>query len=397
MNNYQYVFNFLKKMHTQEEIGYRSTPNGPVTLYATCYAILTQYYLGVEDVINTETKEFISGCQAETGEFIGPELHDFEARKGIMHDRKHLLHHLTCAVIPVCLQFDIFIRHPLTFAYQYCDIDFLNDWLNACNFTHAWFEGNNIFFVGQLLVYLRDIENHPQASEALECWFEWLDGKMDPRTNLWGTNGFCSPAEAVYGGYHQLLVYFYENREITNPQGLIDTVLSLQHSDGGFNPKGNAGACEDVDSVDILVNCYKRYDYRRPEIRHALRRCLKHILSTQNSDGGFPYNRNQPQSHMGIPGTEAAPNVSCTFPTWFRVHTLALIAEVIPNEPTLKGIPFRFNSSLSMGWHESPSGWIPVSDAITFEEKLLVLRHNIQKPLFWLQNFACKAKRYIRN
>ena len=50
---------------------------------------------------------------------------------------------------------------------------------------------------------------------------------------------------------------------------MIDTVLGLQHVDGGFNPRGNGGACEDVDSVDILLNLYKRFDYRRADIRFA--------------------------------------------------------------------------------------------------------------------------------
>ena len=142
-----------------------------------------------------------------------------------------------------------------------------------------------------------------------------------------------------------------------NPEGMIDTVLDLQHPDGGFNPWGNAGACEDVDSVDILLNLYKRFDYRRGDIRFALRRCLHHILATQNPDGGFPYNLNCVQSHMGIPGTQAPANVSATFPTWFRIHTLALIAEILPAERAFAGIKLRFSNSLSMGWHQSPPGW----------------------------------------
>ena len=108
---------------------------------------------------------------------------------------------------------------------------------------------------------------------------------------------------------------------------------------------------EDVDSVDILVNVYKQADHRRREIRLALRKCLRHILAQQNRDGGFPYTRNRSQSHMGIPGTGAPANVSTMFPTWFRIHTLALMAEVLPDERALAGIPFRFSDSLSMGWH----------------------------------------------
>lgn len=201
---------------------------------------------------------------------------------------------------------------------------------------------------------------------------------------------------AIFGGCYQLLVYFHEEHPLPNSRGLIDTVLSLQHMDGGFNPNGNAGACEDVDSVDILVNCYKRFDYRRADIRRALRRCLRHILTTQNTDGGFPYNSDQPQTHMGIPGTAAGPNVSCTFPTWFRIHTLALIREVLPSEPAFEGINFRFNRALSMGWHRSPSGWTAIRDTPSFPDKLdlFVWRAAQSKASLWTS--LRKLRRLLR-
>ena len=259
----------------------------------------------------------------------------------------------------------------------------------------SWFEGNNILFVGQMLIYLRDVERYSGADDALRLWFAWLDSAADISTGLWGTDGYCSRVEAVYGGYHQLLVYYHENHPLPNVRGLVDTVLALQHEDGGFNPYGNAGACEDVDSVDILVNCYKRIDYRRPEVRSALRRCLHHILATQNEDGGFPYNLDQPQSHMGIPGTEAAPNVSCTFPTWFRIHTLALIAEVLPNATQLRGLTFRFNRTLSMGWHSSPEGWHRVSDAVTLNERLIGERIRMIKRLNYLRQLSKRARNKV--
>ena len=368
-------------LSVQSPMGARSVPHGAITLYGTCYAWMGLYYLGQDVSGSKDTIEsLIRSCQiGENGFFEGPELRGFVAHTGTKHDYQHLQLHLACsAVLPVVQQLGISIE-PIHGAHEFCSLVRLENWQSGIDWKHAWFEGNNILFVGQLLVYLRDVEKHPGAAEALKLWFDWLDRTADPVTGLWGTNGFCSPMEAVYGGYHQLLVYYHENHPLPNAHGLVDTVLALQHDDGGFNPDGNGGACEDVDSVDILVNCYKRIDYRRAEIRHALRRCLKHILSTQNPDGGFPYNRNQKQSHMGIPATEASPNVSCTFPTWFRIHTLALIAEVLPNEAALKGIPFRFNKALSMGWHASPPDWVPVSDEVTVGERMLMARIKIRQ------------------
>jgi hypothetical protein len=375
---------------------YPSVPGGKITLYGSCYANMARYYLSREPTTSVKDLECLirrSYCPI-SGMYFGPELEHFSTRDGAKHDRDHLIMHLTCsAVLPVAQCFGICLE-PILLARKWCEINRLKAWQDSIDWSHAWFEGNNILFVGQLLVYLRDVERNPGAAEAMALWFSWLDRTVDPKTGLWGTNGYCSPMEAVYGGYHQLLVYYYEGHPLPNIRGLVDTVLSLQHRDGGFNPGGNGGACEDVDSVDILVNCYKRLDYRRAEIRLALRRCMHHILQTQNPDGGFPYNRNLPQSHMGIPGTEAGPNVSCTFPTWFRIHTLALIAEVLPEEPELAGIPFRFNKHLSMGWHRSPKGWQRPAPNWA-DDQLALAKYRAQRFVDLPKRLARRGKRVV--
>jgi hypothetical protein len=345
---------FIARMHDGATGGCRSVPGGPVTLYGTCYGLLAQTYLGDTFELAPATRRFIQeGQDPQSGWFVGPELQGFQAPQGALHDREHLRLHLTCAALPVCSQFNIPVLNPLTAALRFCDIGYLRGWLQARDLRHAWFEGNNLLFAGQLLVHLRDAGGCPQARPALDAWFEWLEEAIDPATSLWGSNGLCSQAEAVYGGYHQLLVYYHEQRPIRNPEGLIDVVLNLQHADGGFHPEGNAGACEDVDCVDILVNLYKLTGARQREIRLALRKCLFHILAQQNPDGGFPYTRNRAQSHMGVPGTGAPANVSTMFPTWFRIHTLALMSEILTDEPQLKDVPFRFSDELSMGWHRT--------------------------------------------
>lgn len=87
------------------------------------------------------------------------------------------------------------------------------------------------------------------------------------------------------------------------------------------------GEGEGTDAIDILVNMYKRVDYKRPQIRSALRRALHRILKRQMPDDGFVYRQNQPFVHMGVEKIASDPNQSNIFPTWFRVHTLALISD----------------------------------------------------------------------
>jgi hypothetical protein len=366
------VVEFIDRQRCTEGPGFASVPGGPITLYGTSYALLTKYYLGGDDPPSSEMRDFILGCQDEaTGLMIGPELRGHVPASSAVHDREHLLWHLTCAAIPVCLQYGMKLSHAVKAAHRFCDLVELQSWLDRRRLERAWLEGNNLLFAGQLVVYLRNVERHPSAQPALDLWFEWLDRHVDPATSLWGTDGHCSAAEAVYGGYHQLLAYYHEDHPLANPRGLVDTVLGLQHNDGGFHPHGNGGACEDVDSVDILVNAYKRLDYRCAEIRGALRRCLRHILATQNPDGGFPYNRDCPQSHMGVPGTAAAPNRSTTFATWFRTHTLALMAEILTDEPSLQ-FPFRFTNNLSMGWHRA---WDKRQHQLSERDRMEELEH----------------------
>lgn len=351
---------FIRSLEDPDAGAFRSVPGGPVTLYGTAYGLLALHYLGIDAPPSPAARSFILEAQdPHSGLFIGPELRDWSPPPGALHDREHLLLHLTCATLPLARQFDLDLRHPLHAARDFCDPDRLRTWLEARDLRKAWFEGNNLLFIGQLLVHLREVEHFAGAPAALQLWFRWLDEHLDPATNLWGTNGLCSTLEGTYGGYHQLLVYYHEDRPLRNPAGLIDTVLDLQHRDGGFHPWGNAGACEDVDAVDILVHLHRRTRHRHREVRIALRRCLRHILDQQNPDGGFPYQRDAPQSHMGIPATRAAPNISTLFPTWFRIHTLALLARVLTDEPELN-VPFRFSRALSMGWHRDAESPRPV-------------------------------------
>jgi hypothetical protein len=345
---------FTDRMNDPGSGGFRSVPDGPVTLYGTCYGLLTRHYLGADTPIPGPTRTFLQASQnPESGLMAGPELCNWSPPASALHDREHLLLHLTCAALPVFQQFGLPVLHKLTAARCFCHADSLRTWLDRRDLKAAWLEGNNLLFAGQLLIYLRDVEQLPEAREALEVWFNWLARHVDPHTGLWGLAEGASRLDAMCGGYHQLLVYYHEQRPILYPQRLVDTVLSLQHPDGGFAPDGGGGACEDVDAVDILVNLYKQMEYRRPEIRWALRRCLRLLLALQNPDGGFPYSRyrpNDPISHMGIPGTHTQRGTSAMFPTWFRVHTLALIAQVLTDEPTLHQ-PLRFTRTLSMGWH----------------------------------------------
>ncbi len=333
---------------------FASTPGGSETLYASAFACMLLHYTGHLDTLSAGRKQawadYLNSWQdPDTGYFMGPELapEEITSRK---HSFEHVSQHLTAHVLPALNLLGAQPKFSLAFARPFVAQDYLQSWLDARDWRDAWLEGNNLIFAGQFLIHLRDIEHTDGAQAALNLYFDWLDRAVDPATGLWGSNGFCSPVAALYGGYHQLLVYYYERHPVRFPERLVHVALSLQHADGGFHPDGGGGACEDTDTVDILVNMYKQNNYRRPEIRIALRKGLQHILQRHMPDGGFVYRLRQPFVHLGIQKTASAANESNLFPTWFRIHTLALISEILTDEPVLQW-EWRFNDSCSMGWH----------------------------------------------
>lgn len=333
---------------------FASTPGGPETLYGSSFACMIYQYTGHLKTLSASQKkawaDYLNSWQdPESGYFVGPELipAEMNSRK---HSYEHVSQHLAAHVLPALSLLDARPAYPLTFAHLFLNLDYLQAWLEARDWRDAWLEGNNLIFVGQFLIHLRDVEGLPAAQPALDLYFAWLDQEVDPATGLWGSNGFCSPEAALYGGYHQLIVYYFENHPVNYPQRLVDVALSLQHEDGGFHPRGGGGACEDTDAIDILVNMYKATNYRRPQIRAALRRGAAHILQRQMPDGGFVYRLDKPFIHMGVQRTASPANQSNLFPTWFRVHTLALMSEILTDEPFAQW-DWGFNDSCSMGWH----------------------------------------------
>lgn len=363
------VLKFISERKTDVIGEYNYSLTGAPTLYSSCYALMTLHYLGkmpMDSLTREKWGDYLNQWQDKnTGYFIGPELIAQNA-EGKKHDLTHLKLHLTTTILPCLDLLGQKAKWPLKFADEFLHEESLASWLSERDWTDAWLEGNNLLFVIQVLIYCRDVEKRPEANARIEQFFSWLDKEIDPATGLWGTNGYCSPFIAMCGGYHQLLAYYYEHRRLNYPEKLIDTTLALQHADGGFHPSGGGGACEDVDAVDILVNLYKRHDYRRPEIRYALRKALKSIINKQMPDGGFVYRLDEAFSHMGMESTLTPPNHSNMFATWFRLHTIALISEILTDTPLLN-FSWQFNDSLSMGWHRP---WPKKANKISIIDRL---------------------------
>lgn len=349
------VIGFIESRGAENVGEYRMCDGGSVTLYASCFAVMALHYLGALERIGREQQakwaDYIKSWQnPETGLFVGPEIRGGEL-KSSLHDWDHITMHLTAHALPALNILGSQPLHSLRFAKVFLDQKYLLKWLDQRNWHQAWLEGNNLLFIGQFLIYMRDHENEKSAQVALNTYFDWLDSQQDPLTGLWGTNGYCDIYEALYGAYHQLLVYYYCNRPVHYPRQIINTVLKLQHPDGSFTRYGGGGTCEDVDAVDVLVNLYKRTGYRPAAVRYALEMVLKNVLDKQKADGGFVYRHGESFMQLGISSTFVPANTPDLFSTWFRIHTIGLICEILKKNP-LSQINWRFNNTCSMGWHD---------------------------------------------
>jgi len=321
------------------------------TLYSSVFAVMSYHYSGKLKTLSAQEKSewqlFINSHQnEETGLYDSHELH---GEIGEYHNLQHRRLHLTCHVLPALALLGAIPRYPIKYIENYLDRDKFAQWLDARDLSMAWVEGNNLFFAGQLLIH--EIETSNRGHESLEQLFLWLEKTVDSNTGLWGTDQGCNLHKAMYGAYHQLILYFYRKRPVPYMEKLIDSVLACQHFDGGFSEWRGGGTCQDIDGIDILVNCYKLTNYRSRDIRRSLRKSLIHILDDRLiASGGFQDREGHEFIHNSMVLTRTPKTTANSFSTWFTLHALVDIGSVLDRDRFFSGIEFYFNDTCSMGW-----------------------------------------------
>jgi hypothetical protein len=113
-------------------------------------------------------------------------------------------------------------------------------------------------------------------------------------------------------------------------------------------------------------------------------------------DGGFVYRLDEPFIHMGIEKTATPANQSNLFPTWFRLHTLALISEILNDEPCA-GFDWKFNQDCSMGWHEA---WDKQQHALSIAdilaERQFYMLRNLKRVAAKPYHFSRRSLRFVK-
>jgi hypothetical protein len=327
------VLRFLKNMQTDNSgVRYRYAESVTTsTLYSSVYSCITLSLLGELKNLGIDEKQkwvdhFNSFQHEHDGLFYDPSVRNQYYDDSDWWGARHLALHM--ANVYVCL--NARPGHPFHFLRKYYDHNYLRSWLDS---NSDKFEGamendldNKLMNVVCLLQYQRDTWKDQQAGDAVTFVQEYLLKKINPSTGLWGDHRITDPAirsRKVQFAYHLFPFFFYDKKFDFDIPKIIDIVLNTQNTFGGYAPFANSSACEDIDSIDILIRLNELHPDSR--IDESLSRSFRWVLANQMPDGGFVFRLNESFMYGHELLTSQA-NQGAVFPTWFRTLSLAYLS-----------------------------------------------------------------------
>lgn len=311
---------------------YSSSCSEP-TLYASAYACMTKSLLGdLQGYSNVEKREwadyfdsFQSPCD---GLFYDPVvMNDLYANSDWWGAR-----HLALHMISAYTDLDSRPKYPFTFLYKYYEVDYINNWLDGYDWGGAELAigdiDNKIMNIGCLLQYQRDYWGDKKAGDAIKNIKYYLQKKINPETGMWGrfntTNG-GERSRMVQFAYHLLTLFFYEKELDFDHEKIVSFVLKTQNKFGGYGVKLNSSACEDIDSIDILIRLYPFLsEGTKIKVDQSLTAAFKWVLLNQMDDCGFVFRLAEPFIY-GSNETSSLTNSGAMLPTWFRTLSIAYL------------------------------------------------------------------------
>jgi len=327
-NTLSYV-NSMRFSPSSFEYLYSSSCTKP-NIYSSAYACMI---LSIFNVLNELTeveklewaKYFNNFQNKEDGLFYDKSIINFDYINADWWGARHLTIHLIGAFVALGQR----PKYQFNYLKNYYNLTYLKAWLDEKDwlgkFPHSDDIDNKIMNIVLALQYQRDYWNDYKAGMAVKFVQEYLIEKINPDTGMWGyynINDKNELSRMIQFSYHIFAMYFYDNIDICNKEKIIDYTLKTQNIYGGFGVMLNSSACEDIDSIDILIRLSNLTSYRRNDIVLALKKAFIWILVNQNEDGGYVFRRNEPMFY-GNEQMYSGRNRSAMFPTWFRTLTIA--------------------------------------------------------------------------
>lgn len=359
---------------------YRFTSQGESTLLSSCFAALVRELFGDLASLSHEHREqwikhIRSHQDVATGKFLDPQFQRSDLTDPIF-SKNYLTMQFTYFSIAALDALGAEPSYPLRFAEPFANPLFVVDWLDSRYWPYFWLESNKIMFILSFLLHQQEAGDS-SAGEAVEAALDWLDDNQDPCTGFWGTDRSATLYQGMGGAFHIFPFYFYLGRPVKYLECVIGSTLSLQQSDGLFDPRGGGMACADLDAIDMLVKFSLVTDYRASDIKTALAKAFDALLECQSDDGGFREAKGPRRKSLKrmvgealfldvLLGKQRGPEIvrysawdkmayradrSDMWSTWFRPLALALISLRYPGE-FISGVNWHFRRVPCLGWHD---------------------------------------------
>lgn len=332
-NSREKTIKFLRKMNSEgKPFSYRySNSCSKPTLYASAYACMTISLLGELDKLS-------EGEKAEWGKYFDTFQRDED---GLFYDNAVYnnlydntdwwgARHLALHMISAYTDLGIKPKYDFKFLKQYYTPGAIQKWLENFDWRSSTLGAgdvdNKIMNIGCLLQFQRDAWGDGDAARAVDELKIYLKGKIDPSTGIWGgfdLNNKDQRSRAVQFAYHLFPLFFYDGEFDFNFEKIVYTTLATQNKYGGYGVKPNSSACEDIDSIDILIRFHPLCSSALQErIDESIRRAFNWVILNQVNDGGFVFRLNEPFVY-GSRETSSEENAGAMLPTWFRTLSLA--------------------------------------------------------------------------
>jgi len=322
-------------------------------LYGTWSAILGTVLAQGSRAFDCGTKQWALGVltsyRRKDGTFLPNSLRDTANSKPI----EYLVLHCTNYSIGAALELDSSFDFKSRYMDRFLDADTLLAWLDGRSFSRPWEEGNNIVNVASYLALLH-AHGEKRAFDRLYQLLEWHKRFQNPLTggfDCFRSPGFQRRMESLAGAVHNFHLHHYLDTPFGSEAAIADSLAP-------YLLMGPLTACLSLDFVELAIRMLS-YSTNPQLLAWALLEHAEALLAYQMPDGGW-LEADDGQTPTRAAGFVDSAASSCSYATWFRLTSLAMISIVLLGDQ-----PGRWGFRRSLGMGYAPARWPKVPESIT--------------------------------
>lgn len=364
--------------------GYKYTSSHDVAkypaalLYGTWAAILGNHLIGITANWSSEQRSWaiaqLRNHQRQDGTFLGWGLQELRNSKS----QEYLILHCTNYAHGAALALDLNFDFQTPYLHRFLDGDVLQHWLDGRSFARPWEESNNIVNVASYLALCNEY-GEPRAASRLDQMLAWHRKYQNPKTG--GFDNFASPRrrhilQSLAGAVHNFHIHLYMNERLGYEEQIASALPQFLY-------QGRLTACLSIDFVELAIRTLPW----SPNPQLTIWALLHHanaLLVSQRSDGGWLEAENDTTVTTAAGFKDTVPS-SCSYATWFRLCSLAMIAITLLGDSPSN---WNFRGTLGMGY--APDYWPSIPSGVE------ICSPPIKQRLFSaITSLPDKAKQYV--